>query len=96
MRGNSPRIYRNTLVFLAPDKGRLQDLEDAARKYLAWQSVLAEEANLGLTTHQKKQVESQIASAETVLTSRLPETYQWLLVPVQPSRKMLFDGKYCV
>lgn len=84
MRGNSPRIYRNTLVFLAPDKGRLQDLEDAARKYLAWQSVLQEEANLGLTTHQKKQVESQIASAETVLNSRVPETYQWLLVPVQP------------
>jgi predicted AAA+ superfamily ATPase len=83
MRGNSPRIYRNTLVFLAPDKVRLQDLEDAARKYLAWQSVLQEEANLGLTTHQKKQVESQIASADTVLNSRVPETYQWLLVPVQ-------------
>ena len=23
-RGNSPRLYRNTLVFLAPDKNRLQ------------------------------------------------------------------------
>jgi predicted AAA+ superfamily ATPase len=84
MRGNSPRIYRNTLIFLAADKARLQDLEDAARKYLAWKSVLAEEAQLGLTAHQKRQVESQIVSAETVLTSRLPETYQWLLVPVQP------------
>jgi predicted AAA+ superfamily ATPase len=83
MRGNAPRIYRNTLVFLAPDKSRLQDLEDAARKYLAWQSVLAEEANLGLTSHQKTQVQNQINSADAVLASRLPETYQWLLAPVQ-------------
>src|SRR5256885_806299 len=28
-RGNSPRIYRNALVFLAADKVRLQDLDDA-------------------------------------------------------------------
>ena len=34
-RGGAPRIYRNTLVFLAPDKTRLQDLDEAARRYLA-------------------------------------------------------------
>lgn len=34
-RGNTPRLYRNTLVFLAADKVRLQDLDDAVRKYLA-------------------------------------------------------------
>ncbi|MEI7432418.1 MAG: DUF499 domain-containing protein, partial [Betaproteobacteria bacterium] len=39
-RGNSPRLYRNTLVFLAADKTRLQDLDEAARKYLAWLSIL--------------------------------------------------------
>jgi predicted AAA+ superfamily ATPase len=85
MRGNSPRLYRNTLVFAAADRTRLQDLEDAARRYLAWQSILADEANLGLTHHQKKQVEIQISSADSVLNSRIPETYQWLLVPIQPA-----------
>jgi hypothetical protein len=34
-RGNAPRLYRNTLVFLAADKTRLQDLDEAARRYLA-------------------------------------------------------------
>ncbi len=29
-RGNTPRLYRNTLVFLAADKTRLQDLDEAA------------------------------------------------------------------
>ncbi|MFO1424257.1 MAG: Swt1 family HEPN domain-containing protein [Candidatus Competibacteraceae bacterium] len=82
-RGNTPRLYRNTLVFLAADKTRLQDLDEAVRKVLAWQSILADEANLGLTTHQKRQVEQQMASADGATTARLPETYQWLLVPVQ-------------
>ena len=31
-RGNSPRLYRNTLVFLAVDKTRLQDLDEAVRQ----------------------------------------------------------------
>jgi hypothetical protein len=48
-RGNTPRLYRNTLVFLAADKTRLQDLDEAARKYLAWQSILAEKVQLNLT-----------------------------------------------
>ena len=82
-RGNSPRLYRNTLVFLAADRTRLQDLDEAARRYLAWQSILADEAALNLTTHQKRQVEQQMAAADSTVTARLPETWQWLLVPVQ-------------
>jgi len=31
-RGNAPRLYRNTLVFLAADRTRLQDLDEVARK----------------------------------------------------------------
>ena len=38
-RGNSPRRYRNTLVFLAADRSRLDELEVAARYYLAWKSI---------------------------------------------------------
>src|SRR4030095_11955147 len=38
-RGSTPRLYRNTLVFLAADKVRLQDLDEALRKYLAWESI---------------------------------------------------------
>lgn len=82
-RGNAPRLYRNTLMFLAPDKTRLQDLEEAARRYLAWQSILHDEEQLGLTGHQKKQVEQQMAASDGAITARLPETWQWLLVPQQ-------------
>lgn len=93
-RGNTPRLYRNTLVFLAADKTRLQDLDEAVRKYLAWQSILTDEAQLGLTGHQKKQVEQQMAAADSAATARLPETYQWLLVPVQntPQDQMSWEA----
>ena len=82
-RGNSPRLYRNTLVFLAADKTRLQDLDEAARKLLAWESILAEQKNLNLSPFQVAQAETQKTAADSAVTARLPETYQWLLVPVQ-------------
>ncbi len=82
-RGNTPRLYRNTLVFLAVDKTRLQDLDEAARRYLAWESILLEKETLDLSPHQVKQAEMQKATADSVVTSRIPEAYQWLLVPTQ-------------
>jgi predicted AAA+ superfamily ATPase len=82
-RGNTPRLYRNTLVFLAADKTRLQDLEEAARKFLAWESILVEKVQLNLSPYQVTQAETQKTAADSAVTARLPETYQWLLVPVQ-------------
>jgi len=82
-RGNTPRLYRNTLVFLAADKVRLQDLDDALRKYLAWDSIIAEKEALNLSPYQARQAETQRTAADGAATARLPETYQWLLVPEQ-------------
>jgi predicted AAA+ superfamily ATPase len=84
-RGNTPRLYRNTLVFLAPDKTRLQDLDEAVRRYLAWESILAEKQTLDLSPYQVGQAETQRDAVDSAVTARLPETYQWLLVPVQTS-----------
>ncbi len=84
-RGNAPRLYRNTLVFLAADKSRLIDLDEATRKYLAWDSIIAEREALNLSPHQVKQAETQLRSAEGAVTARIPETFQWLIVPVQNS-----------
>ena len=82
-RGNAPRLYRNTLVFLAPDQSRLQDLDEAVRRCLAWESILAERETLDLSPHQVRQAETQRDAAAEAVTARLPETYQWLLTPVQ-------------
>ncbi|NJL27872.1 MAG: ATP-binding protein [Thermoanaerobaculia bacterium] len=84
-RGNAPRLYRNTLVFLAADKTRLQDLDEAARRYLAWESILSEKELLNLDPQQVKQAETQKTAADTTVDARLPETFQWLLIPTQPT-----------
>jgi len=82
-RGNTPRLFRNTLVFLAADKTRLQDLEEAVRRDLAWKSILDDKESLDLSPHQVRQAEQHKGTADTTVTARLPETFLWLLVPVQ-------------
>jgi predicted AAA+ superfamily ATPase len=84
-RGSTPRLFRNTLVFLAVDQTRLQDLDEAARRYLAWEAILEEKETLDLSVHQARQAETQRASADSAVSARIPEAYQWLLVPVQGS-----------
>jgi len=92
-RGNTPRLYRNTLVFLAADSTRLQDLDEAARKYLAWDSILAEKVTLNLNPQQVGQAETQLAAADATVTARVPETYQWLLVPEQSTPQAVIEWK---
>ncbi|MGB9687159.1 MAG: ATP-binding protein, partial [Rectinema subterraneum] len=82
-RGSAPRIYRNTLVFLAADATRLQDLDEAVRRYLAWKSIVNEKVQLNLSPFQATQAEQQLASADSTVKARIPETFQWILVPVQ-------------
>ena len=84
-RGSAPRVYRNTLVFLAPDQSRLQDMDEAVRRHLAWESILGEQVLLNLSPHQVKQADTQRDASRDAVTARLPETYCWLLTPVQES-----------
>jgi predicted AAA+ superfamily ATPase len=82
-RGTTPRLFRNTLIFLAADKVRLQDLDESVRKFLAWESILKEAEQLNLSPHQRTQAETQRTAADGTVTARIPETYQWLLTPTQ-------------
>ena len=82
-RGTGPRIYRNTLLFLAADQVRMQDMDQALREYLAWQSILAETDALNLDPHQAKQAAMRAQSADQAVAARMPEVYKWLLAPEQ-------------
>ncbi len=84
-RGNAPRLYQNALVFLAADKTRMQDLDEALRRFLAWESIVDERETLNLTPQQVKQAETQKRAADDAVAARLPETFLWALVPSQTS-----------
>ena len=87
MRGSSPRNYRNTLVFLAADAMRLKELQQAVRHALAWSSIWTDREQLNLDNFQTKQAETKSRNADETVKARIPEAYQWLLVPSQPDPK---------
>jgi hypothetical protein len=84
-RGSAGRNCGNMLVFLAGDKNRMVDLDQATRFYLAWKSISKDYENetLELTQFQAKQVEQKLKTADDTVKARIPETYFWLLVPGQ-------------
>ena len=82
-RGNSPRLYRNMLIFLAPDADRLSELEQAIRSWLSWTSIQQDEETLNLDATTKRQVERQIKTSEDTISERLRETFCHLLAPSQ-------------
>ena len=50
---------------------------------LAWKSVWDEREALNLDPQQQKQAEAQVKAADGAVKARMPEAYQWLLVPTQ-------------
>ncbi|MBN2560619.1 MAG: DUF499 domain-containing protein [Phycisphaerae bacterium] len=86
-RGSSPRNYRNTIVFLAPDATRLKELQQAVRQCLAWSSIQRDRETLNLDPFQARQADTKAKSADETVEARIPETYQWLLVPGQEKKE---------
>lgn len=83
-RGNSQRLYKNMLVFVAADETDAAALVAAVRESLAWQSIQAEREELNLDAQQTRQVNTSCEKANETVNLRLRSAYNWLLVPVQP------------
>ena len=85
-RGNSPRNFRNSLLFLSADKTRIKDLYQAVRSYLAWKSIHDEmdAEGMDLSNHAKMQVRNKTEESNNACTSRIKETWTRLLSPSQP------------
>jgi predicted AAA+ superfamily ATPase len=82
-RAAGDRLHRNMLVFLAPDKARLDELRQAVRDYLAWKSIEAEKETLNLDNFQRKQAETKKAHFDDVVSQRIGESFAWVLIPSQ-------------
>ncbi len=93
-RGNAPRTYRNSLVFLAADSTRLTDLTEEICRYLAWETIENEWESRNLDPQQRKQAQTQKNAADSSVEARLPEVYQWLLYPSQeePSEALTWEA----
>lgn len=83
-RGAGPRQYRNTLIFLAADHGRLDDLRAGVRQWMAWQSICRDRETLGLDLAQARQADTKVIELDELVDARILETWQWLIVPGVP------------
>ncbi len=89
-RGNTPRIYQNRLLFLAPDYDTVPRLRDQARTYLAWRSIVQDvsQTRLVLDNLQSRQAEQNSESASNILNRTITECFKWILSPIQhPTRQ---------
>jgi len=80
-RGNTPRIYRNMLAFIAPDQDLMSNLKQAVRLYLAWKSIKDDSEDLNLDAAQNRETQNNLNRADETVDARIKEAYCWLLVP---------------
>lgn len=83
-KGASPRYCKNMLLFLAPDKAKLELLEQSVCQYLAWNSIIQDKVALNLDVFQSNQAITKQQQTDKDVKSLIQETYIWLLVPMQP------------
>jgi predicted AAA+ superfamily ATPase len=80
-RGNTPRIYRNMLAFIAPDQDLMSSLKQEVRLYIAWKSVKDDSEDLNLDAAQNRETDNNLRRSNETVEARIKEAYCWLLVP---------------
>jgi len=83
-KGASPRYCKNMLLFLAPDKAKLELLEQSVCQYLAWNSIVSDKEALNLDVFQSNQATTKQQQTDKDVKSLIQEAYIWLIVPSQP------------
>ncbi|MGB0694295.1 MAG: DUF499 domain-containing protein [Rhodospirillaceae bacterium] len=86
-RGSTPRVYRNMLVFIAPDAKQLGNVNEAMRASMAWSGIVreAESGRLDLKTSDVALAKAKLDEAKATLKTRLKEAWCYLLYPYQES-----------
>jgi len=82
-RGSTPRVYRNMLVFLAPELRQLDNLKSSMRSALAWAEIVREIDRLNLTQSDSALARAKLVEANETLKTRLKEAWCYLIYPVQ-------------
>lgn len=82
-KGTSHRLYRNTLIFLAPDKTRIAELKQSISHLMAWESIKRDKEILNLDVFQSNQVDNKIKEGKDTVERRFPETFIWIITPFQ-------------
>ena len=79
------RTRPNTLLFLAASSDGVREMRAAARRFLAWDSIINGSRRVAnLTGDRQSQSRTQQQEANTVLQGALSNAYRWIMAPSQP------------
>ncbi len=79
-RGETRRIYRNTLFFILPASGKTTELEAETRKVIAYEEI-KKDTSLNLSRIQKKEIEDALKRSKSSLEGALRQDYRTVLIP---------------
>ena len=84
-RGQTPRVNRNMLVFVASDDRTTGILKDGMRDFLAWESIVQDTGRLNLTQSDSALAKEKLNATKETLLERIKEAWCFLLYPGQDS-----------
>ncbi|WP_290561741.1 DUF499 domain-containing protein [Agrobacterium sp.] len=87
-RGSTPRVYRNTLVFIASEARQLDHLKDAVRACLAWGEIVRDTERLNLTQSDSALAKAKLSESNETMKTRLKEAWCYLHYPAQESAQV--------
>ncbi|MCY4265599.1 MAG: DUF499 domain-containing protein [Gammaproteobacteria bacterium] len=92
-RGNAPRVYRNTLIFIAAESRQIDSLKDAMRNYLAWEEIHkdAKSGVLDLKASEVALAEEKTRETRNTTKMRIKEAWCYVLYPWQEDAKSDLD-----
>ncbi|MDI6716325.1 MAG: DUF499 domain-containing protein [Actinomycetota bacterium] len=76
----TPRVNRNTVIFLVPNEAERPGFQITIRKYLAYNKILDDEG-LNLTEEQRKEIKTEIRKLEDRLYEALRRYYRQIFLP---------------
>lgn len=79
-KGNTPRVYCNTIFFLCPVTHEYEGFINSLRRYLAYENLLLDQT-IALTERQKKETKDNSQKEKNTAIDLLFRAYQCLLIP---------------
>jgi len=80
-RGDGRRVHRNALLFLAPDRSKLNEVRKAVAQRIVWHQIEETHELLNLDAYQQRQAKSRAIDASKRVEALIRDAWTWLLVP---------------
>jgi len=91
MKGQTPRVHKNTLFFLYPPESERHQFSAILKRRLAYESIQKDKKNLQLSKDQEKEVKDELNKIKSGLKEAVRNLYHTVAVPDKEDSVSLLD-----